>query len=96
MHKHIVLSNTIYAKLLNKIYLFEVGQDSVVSIAADYRLDSLGIESQWVRDFLYPSSPALGSTQCPVQWVPGLFVGVKQPRHGFDHPSHLAPKLKKG
>jgi len=35
----------------------------------------LGIESRWVRDFLYPFTPALGSTQPPVQRVVGLFPG---------------------
>jgi hypothetical protein len=50
---------------------FNVGPDTVVGIAIRYELDGKGIESRWGRDFQYPSRPALGPTQPPVQWVPG-------------------------
>jgi hypothetical protein len=54
-----------------------VGRDSVVGIATRYGLDGPGMESRWGRDFLQPSRPALGPTQAPIQWVPGLFPGDK-------------------
>jgi hypothetical protein len=53
------------------------GRDSAVSIATHYGLDGPGFESRWGRDFPHPSRPALGPTQPPVQWVPGLFPGGK-------------------
>ena len=56
------------------------GPGSVVVIATGYRLDSPGIISRWRQDFLHLSSLALGPTQPPVQWVPGLSLGVKTGR----------------
>ena len=52
-----------------------VGRDSSVGIATRYGLDGPGIESRWGRDFPYPSRPALGPTQPPIQWVPSLSRG---------------------
>ena len=51
------------------------GPGSVAGIATGYGLDGTEIESQWRRDFPHLSRPALGSTQPPVQWVPGLSRG---------------------
>jgi hypothetical protein len=54
-----------------------VGRDSSIGIATSYGLDGPGIESRWGRDFQHPSRPALGPTQPPIQWVPGVFTGGK-------------------
>jgi hypothetical protein len=53
------------------------GRDSSVGIATSYGLDGPGIESQRWRDFPHLSTPALGSTQTPIQCVPGLSLGGK-------------------
>jgi len=63
-----------------------MGRDSSAGIPTRYELDGTGIEPRCGRDFPHPSRTALGSTQPPIQWVPGLSLGVKQPGRGVDHP----------
>ena len=77
------------------ILLRKCARGSSVGIATRYGLDNPGIERRWVRDFPHASRPTLGSTQPPIQWVPGHFPVGKQPGRGADHPPHLAPRLKK-
>ena len=64
---------------------------SVVGIATGYGLDGPGIESRWWRDFPHLSRPALGPTQPPVQWVPGLSRGKERPGRNADPSPLLVP-----
>jgi hypothetical protein len=48
---------------------------SSVGVATRYGLDGPGIESRCSRDFPHSSKLAMGPTQPPIQWVPGLFRG---------------------
>ena len=52
-----------------------VGPDSSFGIATGYGLDGTGIESPWGRDSPLLSRSDLGSTQPPVQRVPGISWG---------------------
>ena len=75
--------------------LLGVGWDSSDCITTRYGLDGPGIESRRGRDFPHTSCPALGPTQPPIKWVPGLFPrGVKRPGRDVDHPLPSSAEVK--
>ena len=77
--------------------LHQPGRDSSVGKATAYGLDGLGIESRWRRAYLHPSRPALGPIQPRVQWIPGLYPGVKATGAWRWPPTtHLVPRSWKG
>ena len=65
---------------ISRLAEYPLGPGSLVGIATGYGFDGPVIESRWGRDFPHLSRPGLGPTQRPVQWVPGLFRGVKSGR----------------
>jgi len=74
---------------IRNIYNLLDGPGSSVGIATDYGLDGPG--SNPGGDEIFCSSrPALGPTQPPVQWVPGLPQGQRRPRREAEPPSHLS------
>jgi hypothetical protein len=72
------------------------GGRDIVGIATCYRLESPELEPWWGRNFLHPSRLAPRPSQSPVQWVLGLFPGVRRPLRGVDHPPLLALRSSMG
>jgi hypothetical protein len=76
-------------------------RESEVCIATGYGLDEPGGWSSSpgrVMNFLFSTSCrlALGTTQSPIQWVPGdLSPGVKRPGREADHSPPIIAKVKK-
>ena len=63
-----------YSCLFCCAYTSGCGPGSSVGIATDYGLDGPG-SNPGGDEVFRPSRPALGPTQLPVQWVPGLSRG---------------------
>jgi hypothetical protein len=76
------------------------GRDNSVGIAIGYGLDDGKVQfpSPGRVNFLFPMSsrPTLGSTQPPIQWVPGTpSLGVKRPERKAEHSPPTSAEVKK-
>jgi hypothetical protein len=72
---------------MNLLIIVQVGQDSIDSIAACYRLDGPGIKSWWGRDFYTPVQTGPWSNSASYTMSMGSFTGVKWWERGVDHPT---------
>ena len=70
------------------------GPGSSVVIATDYGLDGPGSNPGGDKIFRL-SRPALGPTQPPVKWVPGLSRGKERPGRAADHSHPSSAVVKK-
>jgi len=74
-----------------------IGWDSVVDIATCYKLDSPDIISGWVGRGAMFSAPVQAGPQAhqaSLQWVLGLFPGVKWQGHGINCPPSSITEVK--
>ena len=72
------------------------GPGSSVGVATGYGLDGPGIEFRWGRDFPHLSRPALGSTQLPLQLVPGVSRCKERPGPDADPSPPSSAVVMKG
>ena len=71
-----------------------MGRDSVIGLATRYGLDGPGIESWGTEVFCTRPDQPWGPIQPPVQWVPGLLPGGKEPERGVDNPHPCSAEVK--
>lgn len=71
------------------------GQDSIVGIAAYYRLNGLGFKPKCGYSIPYVFRQAPRPAQPPVHWILGLFSGGKETGVWLDHPPNIVMRLKK-
>jgi hypothetical protein len=68
----------------------EGGRDSSVGVATGYGLDGPGIETRWER----PVQTGPGTHLASSTTGTGLFLGVKRPESGVNHPPPSSAEVK--
>jgi hypothetical protein len=71
----LLLSLILHLRIFSRKTLNMRGPGSSVGIVTGYGLDGPEMESRCGQDFPHLSRPALGPTQPPAQWVPGISRG---------------------
>ena len=67
--QHIALVKMLDETKTLRVTVTYAGRDSAVGTATRF---GPVIESRWGRDFPHLTTPALGPTQPPIQWLPGI------------------------
>ena len=94
MSQKVRQSSRIIGSIAFLCHIFTLTRHTPVGIATRYGLQGPVIESRWGRDFPHLSKPALGPTQPPIQWAPGLYRGLSGRGVALTTHPHLAPRLK--
>jgi hypothetical protein len=94
--EHVVVWENAHKILVGNLKGRDYSED--LDIALGYGLDDRGFESrEGLGIFLFTTASrlALGTTQPPIQWVPGaLSLGVKRPGLKLTTHLHLVPRSK--
>jgi len=80
--------------LLLYVSVRSVDRDGSVGIATRDGLDGPRIESQWERDFLYPSRPELGPYSHSYAMGTESVAGMKRSGGGFDNQPQSSAEVK--
>jgi hypothetical protein len=79
------------------IYTFDNKRLTINEPATGWKTKGQSLSPGRIKNFLLSTSRlALGSTQSPIQWIPGPFSpGIKRPRRETDHSPPGSAEVKK-